>query len=181
MQIAHGEAVQRREEMISKLLFVFSANGGRWNAIADSMKKLLMMEGCALCSITHGIAGEKPEFLIWKRSVGVPIEYVHRDEMPAELVDVVGKAIPAVVAVTSQRLVLLLSPEAVARCRGSVPDLVGRLTLHAATKGLSFPSMSTVQRIEMGVKLQSALESASQGSGVPLTTDSRASHQVPSA
>src|ERR1700692_4214473 len=51
------------------------------------MKKLLMMEGCALCSITHGIAGEKPEFLIWKRSVGVPIEYVHRDEMPAGLVD----------------------------------------------------------------------------------------------
>ncbi len=170
MRVAQAETVQPREEMISKLLFVFSANGGRWNAIADSMKKLLMMEGCALCSITHGIAGEKPEFLIWKRSVGVPVEYVHRDEMLAELVDVVGKAIPAVVAATGQRLVLLLPPEAVARCRGSVPDLVGRLTLHAATKGLSFPVISIAQRNEKGGKLQSALESASQGSDRPLTT-----------
>ncbi len=144
--------------MISKLLFVFSANGGRWNALADSMKKLLMMEGCALCSITHGIAGEKREFLIWKRSVGVPIEYVHRDEMQAELVDVAGTAVPAVVAVTDRRLVLLLPPDAVARCRGSVPDLVGRLTLHAATKGLTFPIASTMERIEMGVKLQSTFE-----------------------
>jgi hypothetical protein len=170
MQIAQAESVQPRVEMIEKLLFVFSANGGRWNAIADSVKKLLMMEGCALCSITHGITGEKPEFLIWKRSVGVPIEYVHRDEMQAKLVDTVGTAVPAVVAVTDHRLVLLLSPDAVARCRGSIPDLVGRLTLHAATKGLSFPTVSIVQRIEMGGSLRSAFESAREGSGGPRTT-----------
>jgi hypothetical protein len=175
MQIAQAELVQPLVEKVSKLLFVFSANGGRWNAIADSMKKLLMMEGCALCSITHGIAGEKREFLIWKHSVGVPIEYVHRDEMQAELVDVVGKAIPAVVAVTGQRLVLLLSPEVVARCRGSVPDLVGRLTLHAAAKGLTFPTVSIVQRTETEVSLQPRHESTRQEIGGPRKTLARSS------
>src|SRR5260370_15789564 len=76
---------QTEENEITKLLFIFSANGGRWNAIADSMKKMLMMESCALCSITHGVTGEKPEFRSWKRSIGVPVGYMHRAKVTAEL------------------------------------------------------------------------------------------------
>ena len=130
---------QTEETEITKLLFIFSANGGRWNAIADSMKKMLMMESCALCSITHGVTGEKPEFRSWKRSIGVPVEYVHRDEVSGELASIVGDQVPAVVAVTASDLIVLLTPDAVGRCRGSVPDLVGRLTMHAAFRHLAFP------------------------------------------
>lgn len=44
---------------IRRLIFVFATGSGAWNAFVDSVKKILMIKGCPLCAITHGIAGEK--------------------------------------------------------------------------------------------------------------------------
>ncbi|MBI3608180.1 MAG: hypothetical protein HY207_09445 [Nitrospirae bacterium] len=43
---------------IERLLFIYNADSGKWGAFVDSAKKLLMINGCALCSLTHGLAGE---------------------------------------------------------------------------------------------------------------------------
>ena len=73
---------------IDRLLFVYNANSGKWNAILDGAKKLLAVDGCPLCSLTHGVFGEKAEWRACKESFGVPVEYVVPKEGAPSWVDV---------------------------------------------------------------------------------------------
>ncbi len=124
---------------INKLFFVFNANGGTMNAVIDSAKKLLMINGCSLCTITHGILGEREGWKDCKEEIGIPIEYVHRDEVTEDLAAVIVGKYPCVLAVTSDRMVMLLPPEVLDRCKGNIADLKGRLKTNATFLGLRFP------------------------------------------
>ena len=121
---------------VDRLIFVFSADSGRLAALADSARKILRINGCALCAITHGLAGEKGEWRDCKAELGVPVDYVHRDELEGELATV-ATALPCVVADAGGQLVSLLGPEVLERCNGQVADLKGRLVYYAGMKGLS--------------------------------------------
>lgn len=120
------------DRKVERLLFVFDADSGILDAIADSARKLLRINGCALCEITHGLATEKGEMRACREELGVPVEYVHRDEIPADLEAVIQGELPVVVADTGEGHVLLLDRVTIARCRGSVADLRGKLLFHAA-------------------------------------------------
>ncbi|MEM7395057.1 MAG: hypothetical protein AAF492_22225, partial [Verrucomicrobiota bacterium] len=89
--------------------------------------------------LTHGTFGERNSWKSCKQEIGVPIEYLHRDEIPQNLQDVVGDQIPSVVARTNGSFVLLLKPEVIGRCKGNVSDLKGRLRHFAAINDLSLP------------------------------------------
>jgi hypothetical protein len=124
---------------IDRLLFVFSADAGTFNAFLDSARKLLRIKGCTLCTITHGLAGEKSEWRDCKEEIGVPVDYIHRDELSGELRSLVGDQLPCIVAQTGNDLVLLLAPDVLERCQGSVADLKGRLTYFASINRLALP------------------------------------------
>lgn len=134
-----AESVPKRP--VDALLFIFNADAGLWSAAVDSARKLLRINGCELCSITHGLAGEKGEWKECRAALGVPVEYLHRDEIEPWLADVVGDTLPCVVARVGDEHRILLDPEVLARCRGSVGDLRGRLHIHAAMQGLSIPDL----------------------------------------
>jgi hypothetical protein len=121
---------------IDRLLFVFNADTGSFNALLDSARKLLRLNGCTLCSITHGLAGEKSEWRECREEIGVPVDYVHRDEISGELRGVVGDQLPCIVAQTGTDLILLLAPDVLERCQGSVADLKGRLSYFASVNRL---------------------------------------------
>ena len=122
---------------IDRLLFVFDADSGAWSAAADSARKLLRLNGCALCAVTHGLLSERDEMRSCREELGVPVDYLHRDELPSGLRDLVAGRLPTVVAVVGDEPVVLLEPEVIARCRGSVADLRGKLVFHAARRGLA--------------------------------------------
>ncbi len=125
---------------IRRLIFLYNADSGRLNALVDSAKKLLMINGCSLCAITHGLAGEKREWKECKEEIGVPVDYVHRDEVTPALRDVVRERYPSVVAEAADgSLVLLLDAEVLDRAKGTVADLKGRLKTYASMNGLRFP------------------------------------------
>jgi len=124
---------------IDRLLFVFNAGSGLVNSLVDTAKKLLSINGCALCSLTHSIAGEKSEWKSCRESIGVPVEYVHRDELTPSMRAASGEKLPCVLADSAGDLVLLLAPDVIERCSGSIPDLRGRLKIHAAMRNLDFP------------------------------------------
>ena len=130
---------------IDRLLFVFAANSGLLSAAIDSARKLLARRGCALCSITHGLAGEKREWAECRDEIGVPVDYVHLDELTPELRaalgggEAVADRLPAVVAAVAGGLLPLIGPEVLERCEGSVADLRRRLETHAARNDLAFP------------------------------------------
>jgi hypothetical protein len=124
---------------IERLIFVFNAGSGSLNAFLDSARKLLQINGCTLCSITHGLAGEKSEWKECKEEIGVPVDYVHKDELWPALETAINGKLPCVVAQTGDDLVLLLGPDVLDRCKGSVADLKGRLTVFSSMNGLELP------------------------------------------
>jgi hypothetical protein len=124
---------------IDRLIFVFNAGSGSFNAFLDSARKLLQINGCTLCSITHGLAGEKSDWKECKEEIGVPVDYVHKDELWPALETAVHGKLPCVVAKAGDDLVLLLGPDVLDRCKGSVADLKGRLTVFSSMNGLELP------------------------------------------
>lgn len=126
---------------IERLLFVYAANSGLFAALADSTRKVLRLKGCSLCSITHGLAGEKSEWTSCRQALGVEVDYLHADEVTQDVRDVAGDQLPCVLAQTASGMQMLLGPDVLARCRGSVPDLRGRLKNHAARRGLVLPGL----------------------------------------
>lgn len=130
---------------IERLIFVFDADSGALSAFFDSAKKALRLGGCALCTITHGLAGERSEWKECKEELGVPVEYVHRDEVTPALHEVLGEELPAVVAEAGGELVQLMDREVLERCRGSVADLRGRIVYFASTRKLALPTAPRVE------------------------------------
>ena len=105
---------------IVRLCLVYDANSGKLGAWIDSTRKILMIKGCALCTITHGITGERQEWRSCKAQVGVPIDYFHRDDMPAPIATA-ARALPCILAeIEGGEFEMLLPPESLAECGGSV-------------------------------------------------------------
>lgn len=122
---------------VDRLVFVFDADSGVWDTFVDTAKKVLRINGCALCQITHGVVGEKSEWRACEEALGVPITYLHRDEIPAGLEPLVRDKIPCIVAESGGEALLLLDNTIISRCRGSVEDLRGKLLFHAAKHELA--------------------------------------------
>lgn len=131
---------------IERLIFVFDADSGALSAFFDSAKKALRLGGCALCAITHGLTGERSEWKDCKEEIGVPVEYVHRDEVWAELETAIGGELPCVVADAGGELVELLDRPVLERCQGSVADFRGRLAYFAGTHRLALPGLERPAR-----------------------------------
>ncbi len=115
--------------------------------IADLEKKeqLLMLQGCALCRITRrldeGSTRSKEEWKSCKAELGVPVEVFTEDVAPRSLLEAIGHAAPAVAAVTSDgETIALMDEAALARCKGSVADLRGRLKYRMAALELAIPA-----------------------------------------
>ncbi|MBI5197794.1 MAG: hypothetical protein HZA19_04205 [Nitrospirae bacterium] len=124
-------------QKVERLLFIFDANSGKFGAFVDSTKKLLMLKGCALCTITHGILGEKTEWKECKEELGLPIDYLHRDEVNGRLKSLTDGKLPCIVAqLGDENYNFLIGPDVLERCQGSVPDLRGKIIYYAATKNL---------------------------------------------
>ena len=126
---------------IERLIFVFDADSGSLSAFFDSARKALKLGGCALCSITHGLTGEKSDWRDCREEIGVPVEYVHRDEVSPELEEAAGGVLPAVVAAVDGDLVHLMDRQVLDRCRGSVSDFRGRLAVRAGMHHLVLPGL----------------------------------------
>jgi hypothetical protein len=127
------------KKTIDQLILVYKADSGAFSAFVDSAKKLLMINGCSLCSITHGLTGEKSEWRHCREELGVPVDYVHRDEVDEELHRLVGDQLPCIVAEAGGERTVLLGPEVLQRCRGSVADLKGRINYFASLHRLELP------------------------------------------
>jgi len=125
------------KQRVNRLLFIYDANSGKMGAFLDSARKVLMIGGCALCTITHGILGEKAEWKECKEELGVPIDYYHRDDIPDALKEQVTGNLPCIVAQVGTRYVMLLSPAVLQRCRGDVRDLKGRIQYYLVANNLT--------------------------------------------
>ncbi|BAO44247.1 hypothetical protein [Thiolapillus brandeum] len=64
------------------LIFVYNADSGMFNTLADIGHKIFSPESyaCSLCAITHGYFHERKEWRQFVEALPVPCRFMHRDE-----------------------------------------------------------------------------------------------------
>lgn len=93
----------------------------------DAIKKALGREECALCEITYSPVGKRRAWLACAQRLGVPVEELHRDQLPSSWETPPG-SLPCVLAdAGGARPIVLLSRAEIAACGGQVPELERRL------------------------------------------------------
>ncbi len=65
-----------------KLIFVYNSDSNPISSLIDFGHKILSPEtyDCSLCKLTHGPFTEMEEWKKFRISLGVPVEFLHRDE-----------------------------------------------------------------------------------------------------
>ncbi len=65
-----------------KLVLVYNADNGFFNAVTDMVHKVISPSTyqCSLCKYTYGIRGMIGRWSGFLESLGVPLEFLHRDE-----------------------------------------------------------------------------------------------------
>ncbi|RMG35771.1 MAG: hypothetical protein D6720_06435 [Gammaproteobacteria bacterium] len=100
------------------LIFVYNADSGLFNTLADIGHKLISPETyrCDLCMLTHGVFKERERWRLFVAGLPTPCRFLHRDEFRREFPQV-DAALPAVFLSTSQRISLGLSADQLGGCR----------------------------------------------------------------
>lgn len=98
-------------QMSEKLICIYNAHSGVWNAIADSIHKFVSPETypCKLCDITHGYFREKKERHEFLKQLTLPVEFYHKDEvskLPYSL-----PALPCILWVSNKKIDWSISGE----------------------------------------------------------------------
>lgn len=127
---------------VERLILIYAADSGMLSAIQDSAKKLFRLKACPLCSITHGLLGEKDEWKDYTAEIGVPVDSYHHDEIPDGVRDVAGGDLPVILAQVNGQAVPLMSRSALEECGGSVTCLRTALRLQAAALNLEIRGIS---------------------------------------
>jgi len=65
-----------------QLIFVYNANGGKWNGLLDTMHKIISpgTYPCSLCAITYGKFSIEPEWENFIKTLPNPPVFLHKDE-----------------------------------------------------------------------------------------------------
>lgn len=134
--------VQTVAARIVRLVGVYDANGTWHGELAYWVGARLGRRHCSLCEITHGSVRERPEWRTCRN--GLPVEFVtfHRNDQPDSIRAAAGGRTPVVVADTEDGPIVLLGPDVLDECDGSVDRLVAAIELAATTQGLAWPAAS---------------------------------------
>jgi hypothetical protein len=75
-------AILIMEDKGLSLVFVYNADSGLLNALNDGILKILSPDSydCRLCGLTFGVMSMKSPWRTFISGLGVPVEFLHRDE-----------------------------------------------------------------------------------------------------
>lgn len=68
--------------MATSLIFIYSTDSGAVSTLLDTGHKMLSPSTykCSLCELTQDTLGEKERWRVFRTSIGLPMEFFHRDE-----------------------------------------------------------------------------------------------------
>ncbi len=100
------------------LLFVYNADSGLFNTLADIGHKLFAPDSypCELCALTHGYLKEKEQWRRFVEGLGIHCEFLHRDQFRNRYPDD-STPLPAVFLVRDGSPRPCLEKAALAACR----------------------------------------------------------------
>ncbi len=70
------------DELKHTLMFVYNADSGMFNTLSDMAHKVFSPRtySCNLCALTHSTFSMRDEWKEFIESLGVELEFLHRDE-----------------------------------------------------------------------------------------------------
>ncbi|MDQ3806300.1 MAG: hypothetical protein M3416_21035 [Acidobacteriota bacterium] len=109
---------EQTEHTKPALVFVYNADSGLFNAVADAAHKIFSPRTyqCHLCALTHSALGMRREWKQFLESLGVPLEFLHADELRARY-GAAGVPLPAVFKKDGERVEVFLDADAINACR----------------------------------------------------------------
>jgi hypothetical protein len=109
---------QPADTATGSLLFVYAADSGFFNTVADIAHKIFSPDTyqCDLCALTHGHFRVKDEWLRFMGELGMPCRFLHRDQVSG-MPDIDSEFLPAIYRYNGSAWVMCLSPNAIGRCR----------------------------------------------------------------
>jgi hypothetical protein len=115
------------------LVFVYNAESGVFNALADTAHKIFSPDtyACNLCALTHTAFGMRGEWKQFLEGLGVPLEFLHADELKSRY-GLEGVPLPAVFERDGARLRVAVSADAIDAC--ATLDDLKRLILSATVE-----------------------------------------------
>ncbi|WP_457670335.1 hypothetical protein [Thiolapillus sp.] len=113
-----------------QLLFVYNADSGAFNTLADIGHKIFSPAtyACALCAITHGIFREKAQWRSFVASLPLKCIFLHRGEFLRQHPRC-QEPLPAVFLQTADGLTCCLSADTLRSCR-NLQDLQRLIYTH---------------------------------------------------
>jgi hypothetical protein len=128
------------DRRVVRLVGVYDADGTLRGEIAYWVGARLGRTHCALCDITHGLARERSEWRTCRAGLPVPFDTYHRDDQPERVSVASGGVVPVVLAETDDGFIVLLGPEELSECAGSVARFTDGIELAVARAGLTWPT-----------------------------------------
>ena len=125
----------------SKLILVYNADSGFFNALSSSVHKALSPETyeCQLCRITYGMTRMEDAWKTYLKTLPVAVEAYHRNEFHGMYPDLASESLPAMFILTEGKLRVLLSAAAI-NDAADVAELVDRVNLAISTAELQVVS-----------------------------------------
>jgi len=130
-------------QRIERLVGVYDADGTLRGELTYWVGARLGRRHCSLCDITHGSVRQRPEWGACRAGLPVPFDTFHRNDQPATIRAAAGGRAPVVLAETSAGVVLLLAPDEVDACGGSIDGLVSAVEQAVERHGLAWPAAGT--------------------------------------
>jgi hypothetical protein len=130
-------------ERIVRLVGVYDADSTLRGEFVYWVGARLGRRHCALCEITHGSVRRRPEWKACQAGLPVPFDTYHRNDQPDTIRVAAGGQAPVVVAETSTGRLLLLAPDDLDACDGSIDRLVDAIERSAIRLELKWATPSS--------------------------------------
>jgi hypothetical protein len=118
---------------------VYNADGTLRGELGYFIGARLGRAHCSLCDITHGLVRERAEWRSGRARLPVAFDTYHRNDQPDAVRGATGDTTPIVAAETDTGVVVLLGPDALDTCAGSVNELVAAVERAVDDAGLTWP------------------------------------------
>ncbi|CAA6678372.1 MULTISPECIES: hypothetical protein [unclassified Lentimonas] len=121
----------------TKLILVYNADSGFFNALSSSVHKALSPETyeCQLCRITYGMTRMEDEWKSYLDQLPVALEALHRNELSAKYPSLAAEPLPAIFISDAGKLDVLLNAASI-NDSADITTLIERVDLALTTAGL---------------------------------------------
>ncbi|MCH7602367.1 MAG: hypothetical protein IIB54_06340 [Planctomycetes bacterium] len=100
------------------LLFVYNADSGMFNTLSDMAHKVFSPKtySCNLCALTHSTFSMRDEWKEFIESLGVELEFLHRDEF-RKIEGVSEEVLPVIFSKRDEKMEILADAASINACK----------------------------------------------------------------